>query len=374
MPHTAPTISAALGRSSGQLALHESHQPRADLLGLFLTGSLDHDPHKRLGAAWTHEHSSTPGESLMLDLYGLRDQLGAGEGAPIGDAHVDELLGQLAHRVSFAEVTPSERFEREQRSRDPVAGAVEAHLDDVPGLLSSERPSLATQFLEHVAISDIGAGDLDAGVAHGGVEAVVGHHRHDNPIAGKTPVLAQVERGERYELIAVDHLTGAVYGEHTVAVPVERKAEGVSAIANRLSERRDVGGAAAVVDVAPVGCGGHNRDVGAEAPEYLWSDLVGSAVGAVEQHVQSLEAKIGKACLELSQVVLMSSAQLAHPPDRTFRDSAGSGIAFRNTGREDTPGGGSCPQLRFDRELLLIAELETVGGKELDTVVVVGIV
>jgi hypothetical protein len=39
--------------------------------------------------------------------------------------------------------------------------------------------------LEHVAVADLGGGDLDAGLTHRRVEAVVGHHRHGHAVAGQ---------------------------------------------------------------------------------------------------------------------------------------------------------------------------------------------
>ena len=92
-----------------------------------------------------------------------------------------------------------------------------------------------------------------------------------------------MDRGERDQLVAVDDDAVAVDGEHAVAVAVEREAGVVAALAHGLGERVDVRGAAAVVDVAPVGLGGEHLDVGAEAPEQRGRDLVGGAVGAVEQ-------------------------------------------------------------------------------------------
>ena len=77
------------------------------------------------------------------------------ERAAVAHAHVDEALGQLRHRVALAQVAAGERLEREQRAGDAVAGAVEAHVDDVPGLLAAEHPAARAQLLEHVAVADL---------------------------------------------------------------------------------------------------------------------------------------------------------------------------------------------------------------------------
>ena len=145
--------------------------------------------------------------------------------------------GQLGHRVALAQRPPAERLEREQRAGDAVAGAVEAHVDDVPGLLAAEHPAALAQRLQHVAVPDVGRGDVDLGVAHRGVEAVVGHHGHRDPAAGEAAGALEVQRRERHQLVAVDDLAGAVDGEHAVAVAVEGEADRVTAGAHPLGER-----------------------------------------------------------------------------------------------------------------------------------------
>ena len=124
-----------------------------------------------------------------------------------------------------------ERLEREQRGGDAVAGGHEAHLDDVAGLLAAQRPAALAQRLEHVAVADVGGRDLDARGAHARVEAVVGHHGHRD--AGH----AEVHRGERDQLVAVDDDAVAVDGQHAVAVAVEGEAGVVAALADGLGQR-----------------------------------------------------------------------------------------------------------------------------------------
>ena len=82
---------------------------------------------------------------------------------------------------------------------------------------------------QHVAVADRGRRDVDAGVAHRGVEAVVGHHRDGDAAARQPALAAQVQRGERDQLVAVDDGAGAVDGEHAVAVAVEGEAGVVAA-------------------------------------------------------------------------------------------------------------------------------------------------
>ena len=58
------------------------------------------------------------------------------------------------------------------------------------------------------------------------------------PSPGSSPGRAQVQGGEGDELVAVDHDAVAVDREHAVAVAVEREADGVAAVDDRLRPAR----------------------------------------------------------------------------------------------------------------------------------------
>ena len=77
------------------------------------------------------------------------------------------------------------------------------------------------------------------------MEAEVRHHGHGDDVD------AEMEGEHREDLVAVDRLAGPVDREHAVAVAVEGDPEVVAADAHRLLEQREIGRAAAVVDVRP---------------------------------------------------------------------------------------------------------------------------
>ena len=112
--------------------------------------------------------------------------------------------GSFSIAPRSAQIAAAERLERQQRARDPVAGGPETEIDDVARLLASERPTSPAKLVEHVAVADGGRRDLDAGRRHRGVKAVVGHHCDRNARRPAGALLAQVERGERDQLVAVD--------------------------------------------------------------------------------------------------------------------------------------------------------------------------
>ena len=104
------------------------------------------------------------------------------------------------------------------------------------------------------------------------------------PSPGSRPGRAQVQRGERDQLVAVDDRAVAVDGEHAVAVAVEGEAGVVAA-----RRARAAASASTCVEpqpslmLRPSGSAAMHVDVGAEAAEDLRRGAVGRAVGAVEQ-------------------------------------------------------------------------------------------
>ena len=162
---------------------------------------------------------------------------------------------------------------------------------------------------------------------------------------------AQVDRGERHQLVAVDHDAVPVHRQHAVAVAVEGEPDVVAL--NAGGELLHVSRTAAVVDVAAVGLDGHGVDLRAEAPEDLRGDAVGGPVRAVEQHAAAGQVELGEARLELAQVVAGRAVQLAHAPD--------------------APGRGLVDQA-LDLGLLVVAELGALRSEELDAVVGIRVV
>src|SRR5487761_1198311 len=181
MPHTSDDDISGF---STQLAADERDEALTGLLGLLVGWRLDHDAHEWLGAARADEHTATSAQRLVLESNGVVDPVSVCERGAIANRNVDESLRQLAHRCTFAQVATGQRLEREQRAGDAVAGAVEAHVDDVARLLAPEAPGTVAQLLEHIAVSDRRACHVDPGLAHGCMKAIVGHHGHHDAIAG----------------------------------------------------------------------------------------------------------------------------------------------------------------------------------------------
>ncbi len=155
-----------------------------------------------------------------------------------------------------------------------------------------------------------------------------------------------MKREDGEDLVAVDRVPVTVHGEHAVAVAVEGDAEVVAAGADGRLEERQIGGAAALVDVLAVRRRRHRGHLGAEALECLRSDPRVRAVRAVDGDPET--GQVGAEALDdMLQVAVLGDA---HAVDRT--------AAVRRSVEE-----------RLDLLLDEVRELVSVAVEELDAVV-----
>ncbi len=108
------------------------------------------------------------------------------------------------------------------------------------------------------------------------------------PTTGPRRVPASLsERGDDVEqLIPIDDAAEMIDHDEPITVAIERKSHiGAHAGHGELQQLRRRG-AAAIVDVAAVGRAADRHDLGAEVGEDARADLVGGAVGAVDDDLQ----------------------------------------------------------------------------------------
>ena len=230
--------------------------------------------------------------------------------------------------------------------------------DHVARLLAAEHEARGAHLLEHVAVADLGGGHGDAGGLHGLHEAEVAHHGRHDRVVDQRAGLAPGQRQDRQHLVAVDHVTAGVDGQHPVGVAVEGEARVGTVLEHRLAQRLEVRGAAAVVDVQPVGAGVDRDHGGAGGLERTRPGVVRRTLGAVENQAQPGQRAGAVAALDLQRgdqvvgVALRGLGVLAHPPDRGAGGQRLVGV-----------------QARLDLLLESVVELVPAAGEELDAVV-----
>ena len=156
-----------------------------------------------------------------------------------------------------------------------------------------------------------------------------------------------MQHQDREDLVAVDDLAARVDREHPVAVAIERHAEVGAGASDSLLQSREVGGAAADVDVHAVGLAADRRHLGAEALEGGRRDPRVGPVGAVDHELQTGE--VGAEALDdVVEVALLGDVHVV--------DLAGA------------PGEGDVEEC-LDLLLGRVGELAALAVEELDAVV-----
>ena len=210
--------------------------------------------------------------------------------------------------------------------------------------------------LEHVAVTDAGLHHGDAVLGHRAVQPEVAHHGRDERVLHQVPALLHRDGQHRHDLVAVHDPAAGVDREAPVGVAVVRDADVGADPHHVLSQRVQVGRADTVVDVEAVGVGADHGDAGAGIAERLGRDSGCRAVGAVEHHVQAVEA-VRQRREQVHDVAVFGVGEPA--------DAADIGAGGLQLG----PGKGG-----LDALLDLVGELDTAAREDLDAVVGGGVV
>ena len=163
-----------------------------------------------------------------------------------------------------------------------------------------------------------------------------------------------------HDLIAIDDRTILVTQDHPIRITIKRHAQigpmGHDLFLQGCGRRR----ATVAVDIGAIGLNRHRHHIGAKFMEHTGGDLVGRAIGAIDNHLQAIETQ---------------------PPRKTVLhefDVTTLGV-FQTPGTTKTVRRGQMieePVLHQDFDFLfhLIGELEPIRAKEFDSVVFIGIV
>ena len=192
------------------------------------------------------------------------------------------------------------------------------------------------------------------------LEADIRHHGADDAAAFELAARSPGARDQRQDLVAVDDAAALVAHHDAVGIAVERDAEIGARLLHLGDHRLGRGGADVLVDVETVGIDADGEDIGAQFPQRGRRDLVGGAIGAIDDDAQPFEAQLlREGALGEFDVARLRVIDAARAADLGRRGEA-VGEAVRH-------------QL-FDLGFALVGELLAVAIEQLDAVVVVGIV
>ena len=127
--------------------------------------ALGHHPDQRLGARLADDQAAA-----ALELgFGGGDALAHAVGLErLGAAVEADVLEQLRQRLELAQQLARRRFGLDQRGKhlqpgdQPVAGRRMIGEDDVARLLAADVAAALAHLLEHIAVADLGAEQLEA--------------------------------------------------------------------------------------------------------------------------------------------------------------------------------------------------------------------
>jgi len=226
----------------------------------------------------------------------------------------------------------------------------------VAGTFAAQYPALFLHHFQHVAVAHLGAGETDALLLEQHFQRHVRHQGAHG--AGHGARRQAVLDHDVQQLVAVIQAARRVTHDQAVGVAVERDAE----IGAMLDDGRGHGsrrrGAEARVDVEAVRLVADGNDFRAQFMEHVRGDMVGGAVGAIDDDLQATQVQLVREgalakfdVTALGVVEALGAAQLV-------RRHAGHGRIER----------------RLDFQLHAVGQLGALAGKELDAVVLVGIV
>ena len=192
------------------------------------------------------------------------------------------------------------------------------------------------------------------------LETKVRHHRRDDRRAWQPAFVAPALGDHRHHLVAVNQMAFLVDDDHPVGVAVERNADIRPHFAHLALQAPRRGRADLEIDVEPVRLDPDLDHLGAELPQRLGRDLVGGAIGAVDDDPHALERHVA-----------------AERPLGVF-DVAGLHVVdapgAAEVGRAGEHRGDFAVHQRLDPRLDFVRELIAVRPKELDAVVLVRVV
>ncbi len=260
----------------------------------------DQDADLVLGAGVANELAAGVAEGRVGFLHELLEAGEFDERRLGGDLEVDQLLRELAHaggefgEGGFLFLHDAQHLER---AEDAVAGGGVIGEDEVAGTLATEGAALFAEGLDDVAVADRGGEDLDAGAAHGFVQAEVAHHGAGHPVAAEFSLLVERQGGEGENAVAGNWRAGGVGENHAVGIAVEGDAEVGAVLADQIAGGLRVKRPAPVVDVDAVRLAAVLDDFRAEFLENERGDEIGRAMAAIDDDFQAVREILSAVCL-----------------------------------------------------------------------------
>src|ERR1700730_5995529 len=265
----------------------------------------DHDAGERLGAGIAEDHAPIVAEGGLGFRQGARN-LGKGFEWRLGAyLYVDDGLRVILETIDqrFEPAVQGDERSNLYGGEQAVAGRRIVEENNVAGLLTAENVAAAQHFFEDVAIAVGSAGERDAFARKDPLEAEIGHGGCHHAAAVQFSLRLQIAgRGQEHS-IAVHESPRFANEQGAIGIAVEGHAESGALGDHALLQSCEVQRATTGIDVAAIRCYAHGDDIGTKRAKKLRAQLVGSAIGAVQNHAEASELGAGNdAALKESKV------------------------------------------------------------------------
>ena len=285
------------------------------------------------------------------------------EGRRAGKTHVFENLRQrLELAADLAQFLAGlhhggQHFHRGDKS---VAGRGVVAEHDMAGLFAADIEPVCPHVLDDVAVAHLRADEIQPEALDIFFKTEVGHHRRHHAAAAQTACRVPRFGDRRHQLVAVQQPAGFVGDQNPVGIAVERDPDIGAVFAHHAAHRAGIGTAAILVDVETVGLDAVGHDIGAEFPQRRRRDLVGGAVCAIDNDLQTVEAQAAReGVLDELDIAAFGVVQPLRAAEIFRLGQGGTHLRLNHV---------------FDLLFGLIGQLVAIRPEELDTVILVRIV
>ena len=268
---------------------------------------------------------------------------------------MEDLLCQFGRHAALL----LEHHDELQSGQLAVACSGVIRQDHMARLLAADVPAAAAHFLQNQTVADTGALDLDAVGTQVSCQTHIGHDGGNNA-ALELALLLEIDRKEGQDIVAVDQIAVLVAHQAAVGITVKGNTQHIIAVLDHFTQLAHVGRAAAVVDIDAVGLAGHKLALCAQLGEDQLGCMGRSTVGAVEEDLHAL-----------------SLLALGRSQQETAVALVAFGLAIVDAAQLSTVLEGFCRQQIhqfLDLGFLCIVQLVAAAGKDLDAVVLEGVV
>ncbi|MNV61304.1 hypothetical protein D3C71_1538070 [compost metagenome] len=168
---------------------------------------------------------------------------------------------------------------------------VEAH--DMTRVFTTHQPVALQQIRDDIPVTDIGPHKWNRQVRQSQLKAQVTHQSTDHATLQLAPLM-QITSNDKQQLVTVDDSAGMIDHQNAITITIEGDTQVCVLSQDSSLQLPHMRRTAVVVDVQTVGLRGQHHDLGTQLTEYARRNLVGRAMGAVDNDFQTRKTGTGR--------------------------------------------------------------------------------